>query len=264
MDSLDFAPLLWLHPHEDCFPFDPAEFVRQSRLRHHRAWGGDDGWSKTENRWVRSDARTPEFYDIPLSTVNSFGPHADGRNRRPRDENAGHDTDVFLQPDGEPLGSPGFNGRVPVFHWYDAARSQLQFWFFYGYNRGFNEAGLRINHQGDWEHVRVHLEGGAVTGLTLSAHGRRARHPAAEFRRVDGRFVVYVAKHTHAMYPVPGAYPHPALAIDQTADGGPAWETWHRCEPLDAQPWRDFAGAWGEVGQIPATTGPLGPWHKLQ
>ena len=31
---------------------------------------------------------------------------------------------------------------------------------------------------------------------------------------------------------------------------------------LEAQPWKNFAGAWGEVGELSHTTGPLGPWHK--
>jgi hypothetical protein len=33
-------------------------------------------------------------------------------------------------------------------------------------------------------------------------------------------------------------------------------------KPLASQPWKDYAGAWGEVGNIATTTGPLGPWHK--
>jgi hypothetical protein len=262
MNPADHAPLLLLHPQEDCFPVDPVEFVQRSRFRHHRSAGKDDGWSKSRNGWVRNNDRTPDYYDIPLAVINSFGLHSNGKNRRPRDKNSGHDKDVFLQPDGVTTGAGDFNGRVPAFYWHDQQKSQLQFWFFYGYNRGFNEGPFRINHQGDWEHVRVHLSGDTATGMELSAHGRRTYHPANQLRQVGGRFAAYVAKGTHAMYPSAGDFRHDGVAVDHTADGGPAWETWRALQSLEAQPWRDYAGAWGEVGELADTTGPLGPWHK--
>ncbi len=60
-------------------------------------------------------------------------------------------------------------------------------------------------------------------------------------------------------------YPRPGIffdGLDRCSTGGTTFATWHKLERVSAQPWRDYAGAWGDVGFVDTTTGPLGPWHK--
>ena len=72
---------------------------------------------------------------------------------------------------------------------------------------------------------------------------------------------IYCALGTHALFPSPGSFGK--FKTDKTKFGGYTWDTSKNVEVLFDQPWRDYAGAWGEVGELPATTGPLGPYYKL-
>jgi len=54
----------------------------------------------------------------------------------------------------------------------------------------------------------------------------------------------------------------PIIGTDETRDGGMEWVITQYVQELQDQPWKDYAGAWGEVGEFATTTGPLGPWYK--
>ena len=98
----------------------------------------------------------------------------------------------------------------------------------------------------------------------MSAHGKDVYYPASDLEIVaDGSFqtlVVYCAKGTHALYPSVGNF-H-ILGTDKTANGGSVWSLSELVLNLSEQPWKDYAGAWGRVGERSVTTGPLGPWYK--
>ena len=68
-----------------------------------------------------------------------------------------------------------------------------------------------------------------------------------------------MAKGSHASYHTTGTW---MAGVDVASDLGPQWDTSRLLRSLATQPWRNYAGAWGEVGSISTTTGPLGPWHK--
>jgi hypothetical protein len=117
-----------------------------------------------------------------------------------------------------------------------------------------------FNHQGDWEHVTVHVRGDRIEGVYFAAHeGGTFVSTGAGLRFVGPRPLVYMAKGSHASYHTSGSY---FGGLDSASDSGPEWDTSRLLRPLATQPWRDFAGAWGEIGTIATTTGPLGPWHK--
>ena len=259
----ELAPQLRLHPDEEYMPMDALEFVRLSRFRHHRGGQRDEGYNKRTGQWVVSNAHSSEYYDIPVAFIDSYGPHADGRNRRPRDDHSGDEWNVFLEPRGKPKGAADPNGEVPCFvHARDLGRHAghsvaiAQYWFFFGYNDGW----ASFNHQGDWEHVALVMHENEAVGAYFAAHGSPSYHPRSELQWVGEHLVVYSAKGSHASYPRAGSF-HTAK-VDKTADGGVVWRTWTKLEQLADQPWRNFAGAWGEVGALATTTGPLGPWHK--
>lgn len=265
-DIVRFAPLVQMHSDEEYFPMDPVEFIRSSRFRHHRSLKSDQGYSKAAAEWRTNDSHHRNYYDIPIDFIDSFGVRSNGKNRRPRDPNRGSTWNVFLQPRENPVGNRHPTGRVPVFVHakQDTCASSksadyvIQYWWFFGYNDGFASQ----NHQGDWEHATAVVKRGSLIGAYLAAHGKAKYYDRAELKPETGdQIVVYVAKGSHAAYPSVGGFPSP-FDIDQTDAGGPQWDTSQYLLPLRERPWKAFAGAWGEVGQIAGTTGPLGPWHK--
>jgi hypothetical protein len=106
----------------------------------------------------------------------------------------------------------------------------------------------------------VHVEREMIVGVFMAAHEDGAFVRASTgLRFVGDRPLVYMAKGSHASYPTTGSW---FSGLDSTSDSGPQWDTSRLLRPLATQPWRDYAGAWGEIGAIGTTTGPLGPWHK--
>jgi hypothetical protein len=237
----------------------PSDFISQSRFRHHIGFGSDQGYNKVSLSWVTGDYHSSAYYGIPVGVIDQYGLNVDGSNRRPRDSNCGSSWNVFLQPSGSLAGNSLPNGAVSAYYHYrrDTASGNhvIQYWYFCGFNDSLGS----INHQGDWEHVTVWVGSGHVVGAYLAAHDSGTYYTASQLQMVGGRPVVYPAKGSHAAYPAPGSY---FGGLDQCADGGVAWNTGNNLQPLATQPWKNFAGAWGEVGLSATTTGPLGPWHK--
>ena len=254
-----FEPILRLHPSEQYHPMRPMDFIASSRFRHHIALGSDQGFNKVTYTWVTTDSHAYDYYNIPVGVINAYGLNLDGTNRRPRDSNSGSSWNVFLQPVGAPNGSSLPNGYVSAYYHYrrDLASGNhvIQYWYFCGYNDSLSA----VNHQGDWEHVTVWVSSGQVVGAYLAAHNSGTHYTVPQLTMVGGRPVVYPARGSHAAYTAPGSY---FGGLDQCADGGVAWDLGNNLQPLATQPWKDYAGAWGEVGSTATTTGPLGPWHK--
>lgn len=249
-----------LHPSEDYFPMEPVDFIKKSRFRHERS-GSDEGYNKNSNKFVRNNSHNSEYYDIPVNVINGYGLESSGRNRRPKDDHKG-DYNVFLEPDDNLQGDHDPNTRVSSFL-YTPDNIKLQYWLFYGYNYS-NVSGLSFSHQGDWESVTLNILNDTIEGAWLSAHGDDKYYDknGLEISIADGvqTLYIYSAKGTHAMYNHPGKY-H-ILNSDDASAGGYEWLITGRVSNLESQPWKDYAGAWGEIGEQAATTGPLGPWFK--
>lgn len=260
VDFSKFKVVVRLHPSEDYFPMEPVDFIKKSRFRHERS-GSDEGYNKNSNKFVRNNSHNSEYYDIPVNVINGYGLESSGRNRRPKDDHKG-DYNVFLEPDDNLQGDHDPNTRVSSFL-YTPDNVKLQYWLFYGYNYS-NVSGLSFSHQGDWESVTLNILNDTIEGAWLSAHGDDKYYDknALEISMADGvqTLSVYSAKGTHALYNHPGKY-H-ILNSDDASAGGYEWLITGKVSSLESQPWKDYAGAWGEVGQQAATTGPLGPWFK--
>jgi hypothetical protein len=257
--SIAFQVVVRLHPDETYFPMNPLEFISKSRFRHERS-GSDEGYNKLSNRFERTNSHDAEYYNIPATVLNSYGLQNGTKNRRPRDDNRG-DYNVFLEPDDNLAGNSQPSNLVPVYSY--ALNNKIQYWLFYGYNYS-NVGGVSFSHQGDWESVTLDLLNNKIVGAWLSAHGEDKYYSKSELE-IDSTstnqiLYVYSAKGTHAMYNHPGDY-H-ILNTDHASGGGSEWSIMGNVLTLSSQPWKDYAGAWGEVGEQAATTGPLGPWYK--
>lgn len=265
-----------MHSEDPYFPMHPVDYIRLSRLRRHVKGGTDYGYNKNTNTFVKGDSHSSEYYDIPLSVI--MNQHTYGKyelmNLRPYDLYSIGEGEVFLQPDDHLTGDSNPNYRVPcIVHYVD--KSTVSYWFFFGYDYAKAVAGtISFSHQGDWECVTVNLDdNGRIKSASLSCHTGANNHPVSELEIVHGEkdeLTVYCAKGSHAFYNKPGTYNLFKLfgivdvADDQTDNMGYDWVATNCVVSLtdDSQIWKYFAGAWGEVGEHAATTGPLGPWQK--
>ena len=193
-----------VHNQEEYFPEDPMSFVRASRFRHHRGgFWGDQGWSKSRNKWVSGNSHEADFYDIPVALINSYRLWPDGRNRRPRDGNAGNKLNVFIEPQGHRTGLSDPNGKVPAFyHSFNAPHGSglfliIKYWIFHGYSDG----SARFNHQGDWEGVAVAINTSLQPEfVSYAAHGDYTRIPWRDVLTQNGRPLSYVEKGTPRIF----------------------------------------------------------------
>ena len=274
------APILMLHPKEKSFPMNPRHFIAKSRFRMHLKLKRDKGYNKKTGKWHTTNSKNREKYiNIPVNIINQYGVDAKGRNRRPRDKNNGSSQKVFLQPMGSLRGDNRPTGRVPAYYYIrregarsgNRPRTLITYWYFFGDNPT-----PALAHQGDWEHATLSVrKDNTLEGIWFSRHGIRPKfvwRKDLEFLR--GRALVYISKASHGNWPKAGTFRFekaPNLIskalkaagfADVTSRNGVRWDISKRLEPLYTQPWRDYAGAWGEVGELPETTGPLGPWHK--
>lgn len=117
-----------------------------------------------------------------------------------------------------------------------------------------------VLHEGDWERITVYLDADDPEGAPPAAVGFY-RHSTNTFRKWadvemdDGTHpVVYSAIGSHASLPTPGFG-----FIDVGDPRGPRWHTWRELASIVEQPWYGFGGAWGRVGRVRDSTGPLGP-----
>ena len=116
-----------------------------------------------------------------------------------------------------------------------------------------------VLHEGDWERVTVYLdEADPERGPPASV--AFYRHSTNTFRRWDlvekkgNHPVAYSAIGSHASLPSPDFG-----FIDVGDRRGPQWKTWENLRPVVDEPWYGFGGAWGRLGKVRDSTGPLGP-----
>jgi hypothetical protein len=265
-----FRVVVLLHPTEDNFPMNPLDFIRLSRFRQHNEGASDDGFNKNTNRFENNNDHSLPYYDIPVYTINNFYLPGTPYNLRPTDDNSIGIGEVFLEPDDNLRGDFNPNGRVPVFQYTSSsAPEKREYWVFYGYD--YSQLGpLSFSHQGDWEHITLNIVNNSIAGAWLSQHTDEPYYPKEQLHIVEQNGVqtlyVYSARGSHAHYPAPGGY-NTIFNTDQCADGGYQWVITDNVQNLATQPWRDYAGGWGEVGSAVSpyrsvVTGPLGPWYK--
>jgi hypothetical protein len=117
-----------------------------------------------------------------------------------------------------------------------------------------------VLHEGDWERITVYLDQADLEGAPPASVGFY-RHSTNTFKKWQGvekqdgtHPVAYSAIGSHASLPTPGFG-----FIDVGDPDGPRWRTWEDLAGIADQPWYGFGGAWGRVGKVRDSTGPLGP-----
>ena len=117
-----------------------------------------------------------------------------------------------------------------------------------------------VLHEGDWERITVYLDEADPEGSPPASVGYY-RHSTNTFKKWDGVVkdggthpFAFSAIGSHASLPTPGFG-----FIDVGDPDGPHWRTWEDLASIVEQPWYGFGGAWGRVGKVRDSTGPLGP-----
>lgn len=180
--------------------------------------------------------------------------------------------------------------RVPAYYERDAERVEgrpgvrITYWLFYGLSRppGASAGTKYLIHEGDWERISVLLARGKRANEYLPASVRYHAHDGSRdvawgaVKRVgtggseaSTHPVVFSAKGSHASYWRAGTYENVfsvagrrRFAVYDSAiacPDCPQWRTWEMLLDARSQPWYGFGGAWGGVGSMTGTTGPLGP-----
>jgi hypothetical protein len=257
----DFRIVVYHHPEEMYYPMDPSEFIKLSCLRHHKLFSSDLAFNKKTRQWQPLDPADSSFYNIPVNQLSAYK-LKDDKNCRPNDKNSSS-YNVYLESRINLAGERNASGLVPS-STYLLGDGRKQYWLFYGYDYS-SVLGLNFSHQGDWESVTLNIREQAIQGAWLSAHGVDIYYDKSELQINSSGHIqtlkVYSARGTHAMYNKPGDF-H-ILNTDHTSGAGAPWVITDFEIDLKTQPWREFAGAWGTVGHIAPTTGPLGPLFKI-
>lgn len=278
-----YAPRLMFHRNERHFPSTPESFHRNSRFRESRQGSRDQGWRK-EAGWETSNRKGRRYYQIEWDVIEgetakrsgdfvelhpslrpTLRPHG-GRNlfrSRGRGKKG-----LFLERDRisnrSSSGTPPLDRRVTAPVFLDAAPVltsagpvvKVLYWFFYELNRwhGF------LTHEGDWEHVTYLVTVDSIEQQAPPSHVYFAQHNTGDLRAWS-KLESADSEHP-TMFVDPNG--HPTMpGVGKPSDYESQWETWtQEFRWIRDSDWREYSGAWGEVGETKHTTGPLGPWFK--
>ena len=135
----------------------------------------------------------------------------------------------------------------------------------------------QTQYEGDWERIILDIIDGNIQGAWLSQHTNLVYYTAEQLEISKSNEIqilrVYSAKGSHAHYNKAGDFPildimGITIDKDHTRSDGYQWNITKNVQTLEQQEWKDYAGAWGEIGTGiqpwgDATSGPLGPWYKI-
>lgn len=302
-----FAPLVYLHPEEDHWPMSADAFIENSNLMwshnncpdHQIRSTGNINSGSLGSGVYRAQAlrkcwrhsHRPYRYSTKQHTRPfDSRPSYDGSYNLPNQEGFYLDIDNDFRDGAAPAAGSTTYDRAPVYYEVNCADGStvpldecnshkvITYWFFYGRSQpnftGFDKAFELGKHEGDWEHVNVHLnaDGTQATQVDYFAHHDPAREvPYAESLSEESGThpVVFSAKGGHGSYPSAGDYPDSCgtdpgtedICVDDEMEQGLPWKTWNDVLNVEAQPWHGYGGAWGRTGKgfSPETTGPPGP-----
>jgi hypothetical protein len=257
------APAVHLHSQESHLPMSAATFIARSRLR----WSHDSacldhqlaGAGSVSSRDLGAGRYSHQVAgDITCSDHGDRIPS--NAKVRPRDGVAGNEG-FFLDMDDGARGGAGTS--APVYYEYVPGR-YVTYWFLYGNSRPPGPSAVTglISHEGDWERISVRLNrNDEPTEVAFYAHHGYATVSWAAVQKRGTHPVVYSGKGSHASYATPGGHSvsFAGLRFSDETDKGSGWSTWQNLYNARSQGWYGYGGAWGEVGELKDTTGPMGP-----
>ena len=250
-----FAPLVIFHPKEAYYPCSVSWFIERSSLQ---VGTGSGVQTITEYPTMEDLVKYPGGGNPYFLAIKG-------------DSAARH-----LTQRGEPL----VNGESVAPVYANLVEKEdgivIQYLFFHAFNGSFNILGLSWkdfgSHEGDWEHIDVHLNGknrnAEMTQIYYAAHGADNYGQYVEGDKIprDGTHPrIYSSYYGHASYP--NVFRLNA-AMDRTGSGV-LWKTWQNAvdvgtinKPTPSNEWITFGGRWGKDGG-PRTPSYGGWWRSV-
>lgn len=116
-----------------------------------------------------------------------------------------------------------------------------------------------VLHEGDWERVTVYLdqndpESAPPASVAFYRHSTNTFRSWSKVEKDGTHPVAYSAIGSHASLPS-----WDFGFIDVGDRDGPRWKTHDDLTHIVDEPWYGFGGAWGRLGKVRDSTGPLGP-----
>jgi hypothetical protein len=280
-----YAPFVYIAPKESAFPNAAPDFIANSRLRWSH-WnckdhavenpdGSDASYDAIDQSRLGASAGSGAYSHPGNLVQGSICIHGSrdylaNEFTRPRDSSSDRVTQgsegMFLDlRNSQHKGNSNLSAD-PVYYDYVPGH-YVVYWFFYNYN-AHAVAGIG-KHEGDWEHIAVHLDPNNLPiEVAFFAHTCDPTivswsdlvAGAGGSLEGDTHPVVFSGGGSHASYPTPGSRPLSTCGGGDSADfSSMTWSTETNLLEVTSQPWYGFGGAWGEVGNLELTTGPLGP-----
>ena len=165
----------------------------------------------------------------------------------------------------------------------ESGNISIQYWVFLPYNEAPSVGGVKLNHEGDWEHITVRLdESYGIEKVYFASHNNEGKYYNKEellfgngddlikknYNEDEGNthVIVYLALGTHASFPTSGTqYRGWYLPNDYTSEGkclhgkGSTLNIGEKEAPLNNQKFIQYGGLWGEIGNTIISTGPKSP-----
>jgi hypothetical protein len=142
----------------------------------------------------------------------------------------------------------------------------LQYWLFFYYN-DFQLLGPLLSggkHEGDWELVQLRLDQDErPVEVVLTQHREAERRPWSEVVKHGARFLVYIARGSHANYFSAGSH-FTGHWFDRADGKGPRIDPTLEIVSSDAPKWLHWPGRWGDTvagGPIDANS-PTSPGRR--
>jgi hypothetical protein len=255
-----YAPLLVLHRDEPFRPSTVQWALDRSVLKFSRDNQVDVRLAGRPNATQLGD-RGPSTYGY----VHNGRAYRASDCTRPRDGGCARNglkpnEGFFLDVDDSAHGGPKTGSRE-IYYQYGPSKEGgtfLTYWFYFPYDE-FRWKQFQA-HEGDWERVVIRFDTtGAPAAVAYHHHNCYSRYAWGAVPKTGTHPIAYVAKSSHGVWTGKGGNCG-GTPSDVTDLGGPRWQTW-----TGSVAWvRDrgfygFGGAWGSVGTMDMTTGPMGP-----
>lgn len=281
-----FAPKVWLHPQENCWPVNVGWFLKRTTMRYSHPKCRDceiikTGHATALNITKQSHQNTKSFLFIRKHH---------GKQNKSDSYTAEPKKSFFLQfpNDDHHKGSTDYKDWEIYGHVYRTSDGQIviQYWQLYAYNDSLGPS----NHEGDWEFSGVIINANEIPAYVFHyRHGEIHKIKPDEAKWEDTHHFTYSAKGGHGQYPsysIAGVIPAGCLCsppqfpqvIADSCFPGIAWDTWdsrfggitnigEKEFPLNGSSWIKYSGLWGEIGMAPMigikfTSGPQGPAYQ--
>jgi len=207
--AVKFAPVYVFHPEEEYRPIAVETFLDNGSTSL-ATWTNENDWL-----WLNQESSLIDASSYTIGEYNSVEPGTMYYLRVGNDRYYNRDDFLPLMSDDE---TPVYC-RIVTSEYGGTQRKVIQYWSFYAYNDFFNR------HQGDWELVEIVFQNDSYDYpqyVTMSVHEGAIRRSWDQLISDDPielwpgtcHPVVYVAKGSHAGYPIGGLHgewPHELL-----------------------------------------------------